>query len=107
MPAPFSTATSTHGDKTLDQWRGGRTSGDHRDGGSCPTDRWNVNIPGYTPVTHTPGDGPTDGRHRYDLMPTLPTLNPVSWANALMGAAYDHPSYSKKLLDDAAAEDGS
>ena len=70
-------------------------------------DRWNINIPGYTPVTHTPGDGAyVTVVIEYDLIADSPdTLNPVSWVNALLGAAYDHPSYSKKLLDDAAAED--
>ena len=31
-------------------------------------------------------------------------LNPVSWANALMGASYDHATYSKPLADAALAE---
>ena len=30
-------------------------------------------------------------------------LNPVSWVNALMGASYDHATYSKPLADAALA----
>ncbi len=69
-------------------------------------DRWNINIPGYTPVTHTPGQGGyVTVVIEYDLIADSPdNLNPVSWANAAMGAIYDHPSYRKDLLDDAYAE---
>jgi hypothetical protein len=69
-------------------------------------DRWNVNIPGYTPVTHTPGQGGyVTVAIEYDLIADSPdNLNPVSWANAAMGAIYDHPSYSKELLDEADAD---
>jgi PE-PPE domain-containing protein len=69
-------------------------------------DRWNVNIPGYTPVTHTPGEGGYETVViEYDLIADSPdNLNPVAWANAAMGAIYDHPTYSKDLLTDAQAE---
>ena len=69
-------------------------------------DRWNISIPGYTPVTHIPGDGAyVTVVIEYDLIAESPdNLNPVSWANALLGATYDHPSYSLKLVEDAAAE---
>ncbi len=41
----------------------------------------------------------------YDLIADSPdNLNPVSWANALMGATYDHASYSNDLLTEAGAE---
>ena len=69
-------------------------------------DRWSVNIPGYTPVTHAPGDGAyVTFVIEYDLISDSPdNLNPISWANALMGATYDHPSYSLALIEKAAAE---
>jgi PE-PPE domain len=69
-------------------------------------DPWNVAIPGYTPVTHVPGQGAyVTVAIEYDLIADSPdNLNPLSWANAAMGAVYDHPSYSKALLDQAAAE---
>ena len=66
-------------------------------------DRWNIDIPGYAPVTHIPGQGDMSTvAIEYDLIADSPdNLNPVSWANAAMGAVYDHPSYSKALLDQA------
>lgn len=69
-------------------------------------DRWNVNIPGFTPVTHTPGQGGyVTVVIEYDLIADSPdNLNPLSWANAAMGATYDHASYSKDLLEEADAE---
>jgi len=69
-------------------------------------DRWNIAIPGYAPVTHIPGQGTYQTvAIEYDLIADSPdNLNPVSWANAAMGAVYDHPSYSKALLEQAAAE---
>ena len=69
-------------------------------------DQWNVNIPGYTPATHTPGEGAyVTFAIEYDLIADAPdNLNPVSWANAAMGAIYDHPSYSLDLVNQAAAE---
>lgn len=70
-------------------------------------DRWNVNIPGYTPVTHAPGQGAyVTFAIEYDLIADSPdNLNPLSWANAALGAIYDHPSYSLGLVNQAAAED--
>ncbi len=71
-------------------------------------DRWNVvNIPGYTPVTHAPGQGAyVTFAIEYDLIADSPdNLNPLSWANAALGAIYDHPSYSRDLVNQAAAED--
>jgi hypothetical protein len=69
-------------------------------------DRYNINIPGYTPATHTPGEGAyVTFAIEYDLIADSPdNLNPVSWANAALGAAYDHPSYSLNMIEDAAAE---
>ena len=69
-------------------------------------DRWNIDIPGFEPSTHTPGDGGYETYAiEYDLIADSPdNLNPVSWANALMGAAYDHPSYSLDLINEADAE---
>jgi hypothetical protein len=69
-------------------------------------DRWNINIPGFRPSTHTPGDGGyVTFAIEYDLIADSPdNLNPVSWANAVMGGVYDHASYSKKLIDEADAE---
>jgi PE-PPE domain len=69
-------------------------------------DRWNASIPGYTPVTHAPGDGAyATFVIEYDLIADSPdNLNPVSWANALMGATYDHPTYSLELVEKAAAD---
>jgi hypothetical protein len=86
-----------------------RTFGDptNPDGGFlAKLDLWNIAIPGYTPVTHIPGQGEYQTvAIEYDLIADSPdNLNPVSWANAAMGAVYDHPSYSKALLDQAAAE---
>ena len=86
-----------------------RTFGDptNPDGGFlAKLDRWNIAIPGYTPVTHIPGQGAYETiAIEYDLIADSPdNLNPVSWANAAMGAVYDHPSYSKALLEQAAAE---
>ena len=41
----------------------------------------------------------------YDLIADSPdNLNPLSWANAAMGAIYDHPTYSMDLVNQAAAE---
>ena len=67
-------------------------------------DRLNVNIPGFKPVTHTPGEGGyVTVVIEYDVIADSPdNLNPVSWANALMGASYDHATYSKPLADAAA-----
>jgi hypothetical protein len=85
-----------------------RTFGDpNPDGGFLSKlNRWNIAIPGYTPVTHIPGQGAYQTvAIEYDMIADSPdNLNPVSWANAAMGAVYDHPSYSKALLDQAAAE---
>jgi hypothetical protein len=69
-------------------------------------DRWNITIPGFKPSTHTPGDGGyVTFAIEYDLIADSPdNPNPVSWANALMGAAYDHPSYSLDLINEADAE---
>ena len=69
-------------------------------------DRWNIDVPGFEPSTHTPGEGDyVTYAIEYDLIADSPdNLNPVSWANALMGAAYDHPSYSKALIDQADTE---
>ncbi len=69
-------------------------------------DRLNVNIPGFKPVTHTPGEGGyVTVVIEYDVIADSPdNLNPVSWANALMGASYDHATYSKPLADAALAE---
>jgi hypothetical protein len=69
-------------------------------------DQWGIGIPGYTPVTHTPGQGGyVTFAIEYDLIADSPdNLNPVSWANAALGAAYDHPTYSKPLVDQALAE---
>ena len=57
-------------------------------------------------MTHTPGQGGyVTVAIEYDLIADSPdNLNPVSWANAAMGAIYDHPSYSKELLDEADAD---
>lgn len=87
-----------------------RTFGDptNPDGGFlAKLDRWNIAIPGYTPVTHVPGQGAyVTVAIEYDLIADSPdNLNPVSWANAAMGAVYDHPSYSQALLEQAVAED--
>ena len=70
-------------------------------------DRWNVNIPGFTPLTHTPGEGGyVTFAIEYDFMADAPDYpNPVSWANAAMGGIYDHSSYSYDLIQEAAAED--
>ncbi len=69
-------------------------------------DRWNVNIPGYTPVTNTPGEGAyVTYAIEYDLIADSPdNLNPLSWVNAALGATYDHPAYSKAFISEAAAE---
>jgi hypothetical protein len=69
-------------------------------------DRWNIHIPGFRPVTTVPGDGGYETvAIEYDLIADSPdTLNPVSWANAALGAYYDHPSYSLTLLDQAEAD---
>jgi hypothetical protein len=86
-----------------------RTFGDptNPDGGFlAKLDQWGIDIPGYTPVTHNPGQGGyVTVAIEYDLIADSPdNLNPVSWANAALGAIYDHPSYSKALLDQAEAE---
>ena len=56
-------------------------------------------------MTHTPGDGAyVTVVIEYDLIADSPdNLNPVSWANALMGATYDHPSvFAETPGEDAA-----
>lgn len=70
-------------------------------------DAWNINIPGFKPVTHTPGEGAyVTVAIEYDLIADSPdNLNPVSWVNAALGAAYDHSSYSLDQLN-AAGENG-
>lgn len=69
-------------------------------------DRYNINIPGFTPATHTPGEGAyVTFAIEYDLIADAPdNLNPLSWANAAMGALYDHPSYSLDLVNQAGAD---
>lgn len=70
-------------------------------------DRWNINIPGFTPLTHTPGEGGyVTFAIEYDLMADTPDYpNPVSWVNAAMGGIYDHSTYSYDLIKEADAED--
>jgi len=86
-----------------------RTFGDptNPDGGFlAKLDQWGIEIPGYTPVTHTPGQGRYETvAIEYDLIADSPdNLNPVSWANAALGAVYDHPTYSNTLVDQAEAD---
>lgn len=70
-------------------------------------DRWNINIPGFRPLTHTPGEGSyATFAIEYDLLADAPdNPNPVSWANAAIGGIYDHSSYSFDLIQEAADED--
>lgn len=69
-------------------------------------DRYHIRLPGFTPATHTPGEGAyVTFVIEYDLIADAPdNLNPVSWANAVMGGVYDHPTYSLDLVDEAEAD---
>lgn len=69
-------------------------------------DRAHIAIPGLTPYTHTPGEGAyVTFAIEYDVIADAPdNLNPVSWANAVMGGVYDHPTYSLDLVNEAGAE---
>lgn len=69
-------------------------------------DRYNIRIPGFTPATHTPGEGAyVTFAIEYDIIADAPdNLNPVSWANAVMGGVYDHATYSLDLVNEAGAD---
>ncbi len=69
-------------------------------------DRLNIDIPGFTPTTDVPGQGDyVTYVIEYDLVADTPdTLNPLSWANAVIGGVYDHATYSHDLIAEAAAD---